>query len=248
VTQRLLVLIPPSQAKAAGGRRALRRGDFDEVLSEPRSQVRAALRDFVARASTRELETTLGARGPLLERAVQATGEVLSGEAVLAPAWRRYQGVVWGHLDPASLSSALRRRILVPSGLYGLLTSEDPIADYRLKMNVRLKPLPSLASFWRPLLTSILEEGTKNTTLVNLLPQEHAASIDFHSLAERHRVIHVHFVAGDEKRAVGHDAKAVKGIVARHILTRGLESIEELRWQGWSVLRQESNVYVSAPK
>jgi hypothetical protein len=242
------VLIPPSQGKSTGGRRAVRKGDFDEVLGEPRRQVCSALADFVAQASPRELEATLNARGPLLERAVIATNEVVRGEAVLVPAWQRYQGVVWGHLDPASLTSAHRRRIFVPSGLYGLLSSEDPIADYRLKMNVRLMPLPSLASFWRPILTSILNERTKNTTVVNLLPQEHAASIDFYALAERHSVVHVHFVANDEKRAVGHDAKAVKGIVARHILTEGLDSIESLRWQGWSVRRQESDVYVSAPK
>lgn len=248
MTKRLLVLIPPSQGKSQGGRRRSKAGVFDEALEGSRREVLSALGDFVARALPRELEVAFNARGELLERAVEATNEVLFGRALLAPAWRRYEGIVWNHLDPDSLTPALRRRILVPSGLYGLLSSEDPIADYRLRMNVRLKPLPSLAQFWRPIVTPLLFERAKSSTIVNFLPQEHAASIDFDSLAESHHVVDVHFVANDEKRAVGHDAKAVKGVLARHVLTDGLETIESVRWRGWSVRREGSDVYVAAPQ
>jgi cytoplasmic iron level regulating protein YaaA (DUF328/UPF0246 family) len=242
------VLIPPSLGKSLGGRRRSKAGVFDVVLDEPRRQVLIALGDFVARATPRELEVTFNARGQLLERAVEATNEVVLNRALLAPAWRRYEGIVWSHLDPVSLSPALRRRVLVPSGLYGLLSSEDPIADYRLRMNVRLKPLPSLAQFWRPIVTPLLLNRAKNTTVVNFLPQEHAASIDFNSLAENGHVVNVHFVANDEKRAVGHDAKAIKGVLARHVLTDGLETIESVQWRGWRVRREGSDVYVTAPQ
>lgn len=248
MTKRLLVLIPPSQSKSLGGRHRSRAGVFDEVLDEPRGRVLSALADFVVRATPRELEGAFNARGALLERALHATNEVVLGRSALAPAWRRYEGIVWGHLDPSSLTSALRRRVLVPSGLYGLLCSEDPIADYRLRMNVRLQPLPSLAQFWRPIVTPLLHDRAKNTTIVNFLPQEHAASIDFRSLEGSHVVVNVHFVANDEKRAVGHDAKAIKGVLARHVLTDGLDAIESVRWRGWCVRRHGSDVYVSAPQ
>jgi len=247
VTKRLLVLIPPSLGKSLGGRRVGKEGVFDVMLDEPRRQVLTALGDFVSRAAPRELEMIFNARGELLERAIQASKDVVSGRALVAPAWRRYEGIVWNHLDPASLTPAHRRRVLVPSGLYGLLTSEDPIADYRLRMNVRLKPLPSLAQFWRPIVTPLLKDRAKNTTIVNFLPQEHAASVDFRTLAESHRVVNVHFVANDEKRAVGHDAKAVKGVLARHVLTNGLDAIDSVQWRGWRVRRQGSDVVVAAP-
>jgi hypothetical protein len=217
------------------------------VLEEPRRQVLLVLSDFVSRASPRELEVALNARGALLERAVAATIELALGRSPLSLAWRRYEGIVWNHLDPASLTPATRRRILVPSGLYGLLSSEDPIAEYRLRMNVRLKPLPSLAQFWRPIVTPLLHDRAKNSTVVNFLPQEHAASIDFHVLAKSHDVVNVHFVANDGQRAVGHDAKAVKGVLARHILTAGLDAIESVQWRGWRVRRQGSDVFVAAP-
>jgi hypothetical protein len=247
VTKRLLVLIPPSLGKSLGGRRHSKEGVFDVVLDEPRHQVLLALGDFVARATPRELGVTFNARGELLERAVEATNEVVLGRALLAPAWRRYEGIVWSHLDPVSLTPAQRRRVLVPSGLYGLLSSEDSIADYRLRMNVRLKPLPSLAQFWRPIVTPLLKDRAKSTTIVNFLPQEHAASVDFQSLAESHHIVNVHFVGNDEKRAVGHDAKAIKGVLARHVLTDGLDAIESVAWRGWRVRRQGSDVFVAAP-
>jgi hypothetical protein len=217
------------------------------VLDGPRRDVLTALGDFVTRATPRELEVTFNARGELLERAVAATHDVVQGRALLAPAWRRYEGIVWSHLDPVTLTPAQRRRVLVPSGLYGLLSSEDPIADYRLRMNVRLKPLPSLAQFWRPIVTPLLKDRAKNTTIINFLPQEHAASVDFHSLANDHHVVNVHFVANDEKRAVGHDAKAIKGVLARCVLTDGLEAMKSVEWRGWRVRRQGSDVIVAAP-
>jgi cytoplasmic iron level regulating protein YaaA (DUF328/UPF0246 family) len=247
VTKRLLVLIPPSLGKSVGGRRKSREGVFDAALDEPRRQVLAALGNFTTGATRRELELTLNAKGELLERAIEASNDVVQGRPLLAPAWRRYEGIVWNHLDPVTLSPAQRRRVLVPSGLYGLLSSEDPIADYRLRMNVRLKPLPTLAQFWRPIVTPLLKDRAKNATIVNLLPQEHAASVDFHSLSESHEVVAVHFVTKDEKRAVGHDAKAIKGILARHVLTNGLEEIELVEWRGWRVRRQGSDVFVAAP-
>jgi cytoplasmic iron level regulating protein YaaA (DUF328/UPF0246 family) len=217
------------------------------VLGESRGRVLSALSDFVDCASPKELEVAFNARGPLLERALEATTRVVLATAPLAPAWQRYEGVVWSHLDPASLTPALRRRILIPSGLYGLLSSEDPIADYRLRMNVRLKPLPSLANFWRPIVSPLLHEHAKSTTIVNFLPQEHAASIDFHSLAETNEVINVLFVANDGQRAVGHDAKAIKGVLARRVLTEGLGSVETVEWEGWRVRRRGSDVVVTAP-
>ena len=247
MTKRLIVLIPPSLGKSLGGRRRSKEGVFDVELDGPRRQVLDALRYFVARATPRELEITFNSKGELLRRAVDATNDVVLGRALVAPAWRRYEGIVWNHLDPFTLTPGQRRRVLVPSGLYGLLSSEDPIADYRLRMNARLRPLPTLAQFWRPIVTPLLEERANNSTIVNFLPQEHAASVDFQTLAQSHRVVHVHFVANDERRAVGHDAKAVKGILARHVLTEGLDAIESVEWRGWRVRRQGSDVIVAAP-
>jgi hypothetical protein len=155
--------------------------------------------------------------------------------------------VVWNYLAPGSLTPAQRRRILVPSGLYGLLAGDDRIADYRLKMNARLTNLPSLARFWRPSVTAALLERTAHATLVNFLPKEHVASIDMEKVKTRGNVIDVHFVAPDESKAVGHDAKAVKGELARAVLSEGLAAFSTPERLGWRVERRESDVMVIAP-
>jgi len=248
VTERLLLLLPPSQGKATGGRRSNKTGVFDAVLAEPRRQVLSSLHALLQTSTLKQRSTLFNAQGRLLERAISSILDFENGKMPLLPAWRRYEGVVWTHLDPSSLAPSQRREILVPSGLYGLLTCEDPIADYRLKMNASLAPLGTLARFWRPTLTSLLEERSKNKTIVNFLPHEHAASIDFTALSKKRRIIDVHFVAADEKRAVGHDAKAVKGVVARRLLVEGTGVLDDMEWQGWKVRREGNDVFVTTSR
>jgi uncharacterized protein len=247
VAERLFALIPPSQGKAPGGRRHVAVGAFDDVLGVPRHEVLDALRTLVATASVAQCELALSARGPLLQRALAATQQILDGTAPLLPAWRRYEGVVWGYLSPDTLTPAQRRRILVPSGLYGLLTGEDRIGEYRLKMNVRLPDMPPLARFWRPSVTGALVERTSHATIVNFLPKEHLASVDMEKLKSYRKVIDVHFVATDESKAVGHDAKAVKGELARAVLSDGLSAFSVPERLGWRVEERGGNVVVSAP-
>ncbi|HVB50586.1 MAG TPA: peroxide stress protein YaaA [Acidimicrobiales bacterium] len=248
MTERLLLLMPPSQSKAVGGRRSNKKGMFDDVLRVPRHEVLNAAQSFLTTATAKELTTTFNARGPLQERAMAAVRDFENGKVPLLPAWRRYEGVVWTHLDPSSLEPAQRRAVLILSAFYGLLSCEDPIADYRLKMNASLAPLGTLAQFWRPTLTPLLEERSRNRTIVSFLPQEHAASIDFSTLSRSREIIHVHFVAADESRAVGHDAKAVKGVLARRLLDEGGDVFHSFEWQGWRARRQDNDVYVSAPQ
>ena len=88
-----------------------------------------------------DIERALRVHGVLLERAIESSRAVAQGRARLLPAWRRYNGVVWSHLDPVTSSPAHRRRILVPSGLYGVTTAQDHIGDYRMKMNAVLAPV-----------------------------------------------------------------------------------------------------------
>ncbi len=247
MTERLYVLLPPSQGKSTGGRRAMSRGTFDDALAVPRREVLCALSGLLARATPRELESTLSAKEELLDRAIGATTALVHATAPLRATWRRYEGVVWTHVTPDTLGSSLRRRILVPSGLYGLLAGEDPIADYRLKMSASVPPLGVLARFWRPFVTDAIDDLVGGAPVVNFLPNEHAASVDLASLRARRPVINVRFVANDERNAVGHDAKAVKGALARRVLEEGTDALVGFSWQGWRSRREDDEVLVNAP-
>lgn len=189
----------------------------------------------------------LGVRGELLERAVDATRALVRGEAPVLPAWRRYTGVVWAALDPITLAPAARRRVLVPSGVYGLTSAADPVADYRLRLLVALGGLGRLSAFWRPEVTGALCRRAGGRTVVDLLPSEHADAVDYARLAGAARVVRVRFVSADGARAVGHAAKVAKGRLARAVLEGGTDAVDGFVADGWRASTKGDVVTMTAP-
>jgi len=230
----LLLLLPPSEGKATGGAGRWRPGggSFGRRLGRHRSEVIAAL-------TTPDVATerTLGVRGQLLERAIDATERLGAGTAKALPAWQRYTGVVWEHLDPSTLDDEQRRRTLVPSALLGLVTGLDPVPDHRLKFSVSLPDIGRLDRWWRPQVTAALAALPRGMVIIDLLPNEHRAAIDLGdpALRRRHPVVRVEFT-DIRGAAVGHDAKAAKGRFARHLLIRGLHGVDGWTDHGRSVV------------
>ena len=239
-----IVLLPPSEGKAPGGTREGGTGAFARRLARPRTAVREALGHMLL---ADRVTKVLGVRGDLLDAAVVATRQIVGGRPPLLPAWQRYTGVVWGHLDPGSLSTLDRGRVLIPSGLYGVTTAEDPIADYRLKLSVSLDEVGNLARFWRPHVTRALMESVAGRTVVAMLPDEHAAAVDLDRLAEVCDLVEVRFVSQTGARTVGHAAKATKGVAARTVLLEGLGALETFSWKGWRARCVGSSVDIVSP-
>jgi cytoplasmic iron level regulating protein YaaA (DUF328/UPF0246 family) len=135
------------------------------------------------------------------------------------PAWQRYTGVVWDHLDLASLTATQRnafiKRIIVPSGLLGLVRADDQVPDYRLKMGARLAPFGTMSKFWNEAITDALVAVVKKKTVIDLLPNEHRAAINWNLLDN---VVRVDLVSHSGAVVGGHNAKAAKGLLARHLL------------------------------
>jgi cytoplasmic iron level regulating protein YaaA (DUF328/UPF0246 family) len=222
-------------------------GPFDEALRDDRRRVAEALIADLNRSSTHRQEILLNARGPLLERALETARHLTDERVARLAAWQRYSGVVWAHLGPATLAPAQRRRLLIPSSLYGITTADDRIADFRLKMNVGVAPLGTMASFWRPKVTAVLSAHARRSTIVNLLPGEHEAALDLPLLTRTRRVVAVRFIDGVGGTTIGHDAKAVKGILARTLLLEGLDALASFEWQGWRSVRAEGAFHIVSP-
>lgn len=240
------ILLPPSESKEPGGHREVTPGFFDAALALPRERVRLALARTLATSSPDEVSKVLNARGANLERALEASRQLVEGSALVLPAWQRYSGVVWTHLDPASLTETQRRHLLVPSALYGLSSGTDVIGEYRLTMKARLDELGNLAKFWRSTLASVLEE-LSDAPLISLLPKEHAAAIGASDVLS-HRLVTVTFLQHDGGGAAGHDAKAAKGAVARKVLHEGIEAVEGFQWKGWRGRFHRGQYVVRAPR
>jgi hypothetical protein len=161
--------------------------------------------------------TLIGVKGDLLARA-QLANRTLIGSPTL-PAWQRYTGVVWDYLDLAGLAATDRtsatRRILIPSGLCGLVRADDPVPDYKLKIGAKLGSIGNLAKWWNPVLTAAMTSKVKTTMVIDLLPNEHKASIALSTLPG---LVRVDLVDKKGGAVGGHNAKAAKGLLAAHLL------------------------------
>jgi len=231
-----------------GGVKGNDKGVFSQTLRDDRKTVISQVRDLLENSNPKVLEKTLGVRGPLLERTIESMTQLVEGRAPVLPAYQRYSGVVWNNLDPSTLSAEQRKQIVIPSGLYGVTTAEDMIADYRLKMNISLAEIGNVAKFWQPSLTKCLRAHLLGSVVLNLLPKEHGRAIDLQSLSEVARVVTVEFVGANGTQAAGHDAKAVKGVVARVLLANGLDGLVGFRWNGWKAKEKSGQWKISAPK
>jgi cytoplasmic iron level regulating protein YaaA (DUF328/UPF0246 family) len=216
-----MLLLPPSEGKAAGGRG--RRsgwvpdaGAYGSRLGDRRALVAERLA-----AIGGGNEKLLGVRGEHLLRALSANAGLIGAPTL--PAWQRYTGVVWDHLDPSTLPTEARRSIVVVSGLLGLVRGDDPVPDYRLKMGANLAPLGKLSTWWRADLTAALRATVRKRLLIDLLPQEHRAAVDLGGFAldlAGFEGVSLTLVDRSGKPG-GHFAKAAKGELARAILLDG---------------------------
>ena len=221
----------------------MRAGAFDAALAEPRRVVIAALASSVRTGTS--AARVLGVGGDLLDRARAATFTLADGTAPLMAAADRYTGVVWEHLGP--LAAADRRRVLVPSAVYGITTAADPIADYRLKLSVSLAGVGRLDRYWAAPITDLLATRYRGRVGVALLPAEHARAIDWTVLEPAADVVPVAFVRADGAGAAGHAAKAAKGRFARAVLDGGLDAARSFAWEGWRAVPTGDGIDVLAP-
>jgi cytoplasmic iron level regulating protein YaaA (DUF328/UPF0246 family) len=214
-----MLLLPPSEGKAEGG--SGRRSGWvpDAGVYGPRLGDRRALVAERLAAVGGGGEKLLGVKGEHLLRA-QSANATLIGAPTL-PAWQRYTGVVWDHLDPATLSPAARKQTVVVSGLLGLGRGDDPVPDYRLKMSANLRPLGKLSTWWREDITTALAATVRKRLVIDLLPQEHRAALDLTGITG----VSLTLVDRSGKPG-GHFAKAAKGELARAILLDGSNVID----------------------
>lgn len=219
-----LLLLPPSEGKADGGRRRgrARAPRSHPRLGDARTEVARALAAAMDRPDAGRL---LGVKGAALEAARRANRALADGPVL--PAIQRYTGVLYDHLEAGSLDSGARARLLdevrIVSGLWGLVRADDPLPDYKLKIDANLPPLGRLSTWWRPRLTPVLDRTAARLVVWDLLPNAHAAvwadpdatpalRITASFEAEQRRGAEV------VRTAVTHWSKALKGALARHLL------------------------------
>ncbi|QEC50126.1 peroxide stress protein YaaA [Baekduia soli] len=214
----MLVLLPPSE-----GKRAPASGppvDLEALVHPSLTRKRRAALGALERLARGSRPRALAALGLSPGQGAEVERDAGLLQAPAAPAGEVYTGVLYQHLDLASLPAGAARgagaEVLVASALWGVVALEDRIPAYRLAMGARLplRPAPrgGLASWWRPALAAALPDAPGELVL-DLRSGVYAA-------AWRPRAATlVEVRARDEQgRPISHMAKAVRGRVARRVL------------------------------
>lgn len=220
----MLVLLPPSEAKAVGSRGAPL--DLDRLSFPALTPTRHRVLDALVAASARpDALDVLGAPKGAAER-VAANVEVLRAPTLRAV--DLYTGVLYDALDLASLDAPARRRanrrLLVISALFGAVQPGDRIPSYRLSMGVDLPGVGPLARVWREPLEQVLPVAAGRGLVVDMRSSTYVAAWrPSGPLAERTVAVHVVRDGPGGRSAVSHMAKHTRGLVARALLTSGAD-------------------------
>ena len=217
----MLVLLPPSEGKAVGGRgRPL---DLGRLSHPGLTPVRERLLDALGTAAVTDpqrLQAALGCpAGEVAKDAVLRTSGTL-------PVHRRYTGVLYDALSYGTLSPGGRRRanasLRVASALFGLLSPVDRIPAYRLSGGTSLPGVGSLAAAWRPALEP--ELAAHRTLVVDLRSGPYAV------LARVPGAVEVRVLRETDgvRAVVSHDNKHTKGLLARELCERGARTVADV--------------------
>ncbi len=181
----MLVLLPPSEGKATPSRGRPARID---KLVHPALETRR--------------RTVIAAVDPAL----------LTARADRAS--RIYTGVLFAQLRLDDLPATARRRVLIFSGLWGVLRPDDRVPTYKLPIGTAVPGLGGLAAFWRPALTEVLPD---RGLIVDLRSGPYAATWR----PENAKVVSVRGfteTTAGTRTIISHMVKRIRGDVARAAL------------------------------
>lgn len=164
------------------------------------------------------------------------------GDRGTTRAWQRYDGVVHRAADPASLSDADRRRwhrhVAYVSALGGLVRPTERLPAYRLEMAAVVEPLGGLGPFWRPHVTTALDEALTPGGVVWLLTGgEYGRAV---AAPEGRELFEPRFVRPDGQRAMpSATVKQARGQLAR-ALVQHPDLARDPADPGWGDVRLEA--------
>jgi cytoplasmic iron level regulating protein YaaA (DUF328/UPF0246 family) len=220
----VLVLLPPSEAKATGGegppvgRRPVL---STPELAAPRAALLAAVRR-AARADRSGLAAGLHLPPSAVAAALAATTG--AGSAPTRAALDRYTGVVYQAIDVAGLTAAARRRaertVVVTSGLWGVVRGGDLVPDYRVPAAATVPGHGRVTAHWRRPLAVAMPRLVGDQPVLDL------RSTDYRGMWRpspglRDQVVAVRVLAERPTGAVApvsYHAKWVKGLVVGHLV------------------------------
>ncbi len=213
----MLILLPPSETKRAGGGGA----PLDVAglaLPELAPQRRQVVEALVALSADEDAAARVLKLGPK-QRAEVAVNAALR-EAPTMAAIDRYTGVLYDALDAASLPAVARRwlgaHVLVHSAPFGPVAALDAIPAYRLGAGTSLPGVPPLRRLWADAATGAFASREPRFVL-DLRSEAYVALGPVPSGAASRYVRVVSEGSDGAVRALNHFNKHAKGALVRRL-------------------------------
>ncbi len=228
---RVLLFLPPSEAKSVDGVLPALRGTFgrDEV-----GRARRRVLTEVVSLSRRDPNAAAVALKLPAGAAAEATGwNRTLLDSPTTPALLRYTGVVYQSLAASTLTGPQRAAasnvVRIFSGGFGYLAADDPVPAYRVPASARLPDAGGLTSLWKPVLRDVVVDDIGDELVVDLRSGDYAA-LWLAPAQLREQVLTVRVLTrrrtpnGVTESVVSYNSKHVKGVLARALVqaaTRG---------------------------
>jgi len=123
-----------------------------------------------------------------------------------------------------------QEKLLILSGLYGILRPLDLIQPYRLEMGTRLKidEIKNLYELWQPLLIQYFSQE-KDEIIINLASQEYSKAIQFEKISQQIITPVFKTWKNNQWKIIAIHAKRARGLMANFIIKNNLKNINDLQ-------------------
>lgn len=151
-------------------------------------------------------------------------------------------GEAYKGLDAQSLSTEARKylhkHLMILSGFYGCIHTEDYIQPYRLEMGTKFQHsnIKSLYTYWKEKLTDYilekLEEDKDEQILIDLASTEYSKALDMKKIRKQYPVVTVSFkeeVEDGKYKVIGMYAKKARGMMVRYMAEQEIANLETLK-------------------
>jgi len=237
-----IILLPPAEEKKSGGNpfapdmfdyRSSNTFNYFSELNPERRRIIDAMHQAIE--SGADLESIFGVKGTELAEAVQINSEVYS--APLMSALDRYSpGVMYQSMNFTGLPTGAQRRLLengsIFSGLFGLLRPDDLIPNYRLGMDATLPEIGKVSSYWRPIISPVLNRVLDDRFVWNLLPDVHRQAWDDTHTYRMMVDVRFYEIVDGERQPVTSGVQPLRGQLVNFIVRETVEDLNGLReWE-----------------
>jgi cytoplasmic iron level regulating protein YaaA (DUF328/UPF0246 family) len=237
----VLILLPPSEGKTAplSGEPVDPATLWLPKLAPARRRVLGRVVAMCKRTSARGIAASLETLGLTAGQQAEVTRNAVLLEAPAAPAAEVYTGVLYEAMEAGTLAPAARawldERVVVFSGLWGVVRLDDRIPAYRCSVGVSLPGVGGLTAYWKKVLTPVLDRAAAGAPVLDLRSGAYGAmwapGAGVAGSTAALRVLHERTVGGVTQRSVvSHFNKATKGRLVRSLADAqaGPVSVDEL--------------------